>query len=103
MSKRRSYDKEFKLMAVELMTSGKTSIEVGQDLGIAPDLVRRWKLEYQKFNEGSFSGNGIPNMTPEEREIFKLKKELADSKLETEILKKAISIFSKKDGTNMHS
>jgi transposase len=45
MSKRRSYDKEFKLMAVELMTSGKTSIEVGQDLGIAPDFVLRWKLE----------------------------------------------------------
>lgn len=72
MSKRRSYDKGFKLMAVELMTSGKTSIEVGQDLGIAPDLFRRWKLEYQKFNEGSFLGNGIPNMTPEEREIFRV-------------------------------
>ena len=41
-------------------------------------------------------------MTPEEKEISKLKKELADSKLETEILKKAISIFSKKDGTNMY-
>jgi hypothetical protein len=42
-------------------------------------------------------------MTAEEREIFKLKKELADSKLETEILKKAISIFSKKGGTNKYS
>lgn len=102
MSKRK-YDKEFKLMAVELMSSGKTSIQVGQDLGIAPDLVRRWKREYQKYNEGSFSGKGTPNMTPTERELFKLKKELADSKLETEILKKAISIFSKKDGTNMYS
>jgi len=103
MNNRRSYDKEFKLMAVELMTSGKTSIEVGKDLCIAPDLIRRWKREYEKYNEGSFSGKGIPNMTPEEKEISKLKKELADSKLETEILKKAISIFSKKDGTNMYS
>ena len=103
MNKKRSYDKEFKLIAVELMISGKTSTEVGTELGIAPDLVRRWRREYKKFNEGSFSGKGVPNMTPEEKEIFKLKKELADSKLETEILKKAISIFSKKDGTNMYS
>lgn len=103
MSIRRSYDKEFKLMAVELMNSGKSSIEVGQDLGIAPDLVRRWKREYQQFNEGSFSGKGIPNMTVNEKEIYRLKKELSDSKLETEILKKAISIFSKKDGINTNS
>ena len=103
MKKRRSYDKEFKLMAVELMTSGKTSVEVGKDLGIEPDLVRRWKREYERYNEGSFSGKGIPNMTPEEKEISRLKKELSDSKLETEILKKAISIFSKKGGTNMYS
>ena len=95
MSKRRSYDKEFKLMAVELMTSGKTSIEVGQDLRIASDLVRRWKREYEKYNEGSFSGKGIPNMTPEEREIFKLKKELAKVTQERDLLKKAAAYFAK--------
>jgi len=103
MKERRSYDKEFKLMAVELQQSGKSSTEVGIDLGIAPDLVRRWVREYKQYNQGSFSGQGIPNMTPEEKEIFKLKKELADAKLETEILKKAIGIFSKKDGINTNS
>jgi len=39
-------------------------------------------------------------MTPEEREIARLKKELADARLDAEILKKAISIFSKKDRIN---
>jgi hypothetical protein len=29
MKERRKYDKEFKLMAVELMNSGKTSTEIG--------------------------------------------------------------------------
>jgi transposase len=100
MKERKNYEKEFKLMAVELMNSGKTSIEVGEELDIAPDLVRRWRREYLKFNSGSFSGNGVPNMTPEQKEIVKLKKELADAKLDAEILKKAISIFSKKDRTN---
>ena len=100
MKERRKYDKEFKLMAVEMMNSGRTSIEVGIELGISSDLVRRWRREYERFNEGSFSGNGVPKMTPEEKEIARLKKELADARLDAEILKKAISIFSNKDSIN---
>ncbi len=100
MKERKKYDKEFKLMAVEMMNSGKTSTEVGIELGIGSDLVRRWRREYERFNEGSFSGNGVPKMTPEEKEIARLKKELADARLDAEILKKAISIFSKKDRIN---
>lgn len=102
MKERRSYEKEFKLMAVELMNSGKSSVEVGEQLDVTPDLVRRWRREYGRYNEGSFSGQGVPNMTPEEREIARLRKELADAKLDTEILKKAISIFSKKDRININ-
>ena len=74
MSKRRYYDSDFKLMAVELMNSGKTSPEVGEELGIAPDLVRRWRREFEQYNTGSFSGQGVPNMTPEQKEISRLKK-----------------------------
>ncbi|WP_164675051.1 transposase [Anditalea andensis] len=39
---RRTFDEEFKKMAVELHMSGKTSTVVGEELGISPDLVRRW-------------------------------------------------------------
>lgn len=100
MQDRRVYTKEFKLMAVELMNSGKSSAAVGQELGIGPDLVRRWRREFNKFHEGSFSGKGIPNLTDEQKEIARLKKALADALLDTEILKKAVSIFSAKDRTN---
>jgi transposase len=37
-------------------------------------------------------------MTDEEREIAQLKKQLREAQLERDILKKAISIFSKGDG-----
>jgi len=37
-------------------------------------------------------------MTELEREVARLKKELRDAKMERDILKKAISIFSKSDG-----
>lgn len=100
MQERKVYSKEFKLMAVELMNTGKSSTDVGLELGIGADLVRRWRREYNKFHEGSFSGKGIPNLTEDQKEIARLKKALADALLDTEILKKAISIFSVKDRTN---
>ena len=37
-------------------------------------------------------------MTDLEREVARLKKELRDAKMERDILKKAVSIFSKSDG-----
>ena len=54
---RRSYDKEFKMMAVELCYAGKPTKEVAGELGIAPDLVNRWKREYKQYHEGSFPGD----------------------------------------------
>jgi transposase len=94
---RRSYDKAYKIMAVELFLSGKTSIEVGADLGIAPDLVRRWAREVKVSESNSFPGNGKQNLTDEQKQIFELKKALKDAEIERDILKKAVSIFSKGD------
>ena len=51
-------------------------------------------MEYQQL---IFPGNGKEALTEDPREIRRLKKELADAKLETQILKKAIRIFSKSD------
>ncbi len=39
-----------------------------------------------------------PKQTPEEAEIARLKKELRDAQMESDILKKTVSIFSKNDG-----
>jgi transposase len=94
---RRSYDKAFKMMAVELMQSGKTSVAVGEDLGIAPDLVRRWAREVNVNESNSFPGNGKQNLTDEQKQIVELKKALRDAETERDILKKAVSIFSKGD------
>ena len=58
---RRSFDKEFKLMAVNLCSTGKSTKEVGEESGISPELVRRWKREYKQAGAGSFSGHGNAN------------------------------------------
>ncbi|GIV35572.1 MAG: transposase [Chitinophagales bacterium] len=100
---RRHFDKAFKLMAVELCHTGKPPKEVADELGIRAELVRRWRREYEQYQEGSFSGQGVANMTAEQKEIARLKKALKDVQIERDILKKAVSIFSRSDGRYSNS
>lgn len=100
---RRQFDKEFKIMAVELCMSGKPTSEVAEELGLRTELVSRWKREYQQRKEGSFSGHGKPSLTAEQAEIAKLKKQLREAEIERDILKKAVSIFSRNDGKSFNS
>jgi transposase len=99
MSKRerRTFDETFKRMAVELYMSGKTSTTVGKELGIGSDVVRRWTREFKSDGERSFPGKGKQNLTDEQKEIIALKKALNEAQIERDILKKAVSIFSKGD------
>ncbi|MEQ6118364.1 transposase [Reichenbachiella sp. MALMAid0571] len=100
---RRHFDKEFKMMAVNLCLTGKSTKDIAMELGIRPELVRRWKREHESYREGSFSGHGNANLTNEQKEIAKLKKELRDAREERDILKKAVSIFSRNDGKYSNS
>ena len=89
-------------MALNLCHTGKSTKEVAEDLGIRAELVRRWKREHEQYQEGSFSGHGNANMTAEQKEIARLKRELKEAQIERDgaaprILKKAISIFSRND------
>lgn len=94
---RRTFDEAFKRMAVELHMSGKTSTVVGKELGIGSDVVRRWTREFKAEGERSFPGNGKQNLTEEQKEIIALKKALNEAQIERDILKKAVSIFSRGD------
>ena len=51
----------------------------------------------------SFPGRVNPKMTDEQKEIALLKKQLKDTEMERDILKKAIGIFSKSDSKNTGS
>lgn len=90
-------------MAVNLCLTGKPVKEVATELGIRDELLRRWRREFNQYGKGSFSGHGNANLTPEQKEISRLKKELRDAQLERDILKKAISIFSKGDNKYSNS
>lgn len=95
---RKYYDPEFKRMAVELSeSSSKTTSEVARELEVAPDLVCRWVRESKAENKACFSGQGNKNLSPEQRELYELKKRFREVELERDILKKAVSIFSASD------
>jgi len=99
MSKtRKQYDREFKVMAVELRRTRDNMADLAQELGVRPELLYRWRREFTASAETSFPGNGKTVRTPEQEEIHRLKKELQEVQTERDILKKAVGIFSK-DGS----
>lgn len=91
---RKSYDNEFKSMIAELLLSGIAVKEVSSDYGLEQSMIRRWKREY-KAKSGDFSKQR--ELTSEEIENKRLKKQLKEVTMERDILKKAVSIFSKSD------
>lgn len=95
---RKKYDKDFKQKAVELSYARGNAKEIAYELDLPPELLYRWRREYQQYKKNSFPGQGKPKMTDQEREIARLERELRDAKMERDILKKAISIFSTSDG-----
>lgn len=87
---RRIYSLEFKLKAVELSNERGSSTIVARELNISSDNIKRWKKEY---NQGKLTGKIVSVKSKEEQELILLRKELADVKMERDILKKAVSIF----------
>jgi transposase len=91
---RRRYDREFKEGAVRLVIeNGQTLAGTARDLGITENMLSRWKKEYLEDQEQAFPGKG--RMKPEDLELHRLKRRIADLEQEREILKKALAIFSK--------
>lgn len=100
---RKKYDKEFKLKVVEVsLVRGKVK-EVAEEYGISPQMLATWRSLYKNHKEIAFPGNGRKMQTEEEKELSRLRKELTDVRMERDILKKAISIFSSSDRKNMRS
>ena len=98
MKKRRKYDREYKQMVVELANAREDISALAAELDLRIDLIYRWRREALANLGASFPGQGNKTMTEEQKEIARLKKELRDAQIERDILKKAVSIFSKRDG-----
>jgi len=88
---RRKYDPDFKRNAVLLSEEdGRTVTDVAENLGISKDLLYRWRREYKSRATLAFPGHGKESLNEQERIIRELEKELHDTRMERDILKKAI-------------
>ncbi|NCC58820.1 MAG: hypothetical protein EOM17_14525 [Synergistales bacterium] len=91
----RNYDPEFKKEVLRLVAEGRPPIKVAEDLGIRPNLIAAWrKREKKEVGAVAFAQAGGKVLTPEE-ENKALRDELAVTRRERDILKKALPIFSK--------
>jgi len=92
----RHFTREFKLDAVQLITKkGMPVGKVARDLDIHPNLLHIWRREFLKEGDKAFTGKGC--IKPENAEIRKLRKELEKVREQRDILKKALTVFSKQD------
>ena len=89
----RNYDREFKTNAINLYKNGKKASAICKDLGIPDATFYYWIEQYEIEREDSFKGSGKPKASNEE--LMHLRKELENVRLERDILKKAVAIFSR--------
>ena len=90
---RRSFSREFKQEAVRMVTEGGHSLaQVARDLDVRPDMLRRWRRQFERDPEQAFPGVGQRKARDEE--MWLLRRKLDRVTTEREILKKALGIVS---------
>lgn len=93
VSKRRRFTREFKIETVRLLTGSDQSVPgVADDLDIHPNTLYKWIHQYGENPEEAFPGKG--RQTSEAEELSRLKRENQRLRMERDILKKAMAIFS---------
>ena len=102
---RKRYTLEEKLLIIrESLDSSDTVKDVAERYGIHEATISRWRKTYGSDISEDVKGQvkshleKRPDMDGQLRRIQELERELAEARLEREILKKAIRIFSKTDG-----
>ena len=97
MKKRAHFTREFKLEAVRLLEEGKKPpADLARELGVRRNQLYKWKEAIEEKGKDVFPGRGRrTGVKTQAAEIARLKRELAQAKEETEILKKAAAFFAK--------
>ena len=96
---RRQFTDEFKREAVALLaSSGRPLLQIASELGISPSILRNWRNGSGGRDAGS-ARRPVPAPAPHSApdaasEISRLRRENDRLRMERDILKKAVAIFS---------
>jgi transposase len=89
------YTKEFREEAIKLVTEERLSLpEAARRLSLAPSTLNYWVKAHKAGKLGEI-GKSFRPLTEIEMELVRTKKELAEVKMERDILKKAAAYFAK--------
>jgi len=89
------YTKEFRAEAVKLVVEGGLSVlEAGRRLSLAPSTLSHWVKAYKEGKLAEVGSKQRP-LSEIEMELAQLKRELAEARMERDILKKAAAYFAK--------
>ena len=89
---RRKFTEEFKLQMVQLYNNGKAPSEIVKEYDLTRSALMNWIQKYNKT--GSFKESD--NISEEEKELKKLKREIQQLRMENDILKQAVLIMERK-------
>ena len=91
VKKRRKFSKEFQADVLNMLKTGEKNVPtLSKELGIAEPVIYRWYRKSKREEQIETSELG-----DKDKEIMELRAKLADVTEERDILKKAVSIFSK--------
>lgn len=86
---RQFFTNEFKEEAVKLVADGKLSVaEAARRLSLSPQTLKNWVTKHRAGNLNAPVSMSVSEL---ESEVSRLRKELAEARLEKEILKKAMA------------
>jgi transposase len=90
---RQFFTNEFKEEAVKLVIDGKLTIaEAARRLSLCPQTLKNWVTKHRSGNLNVPDNRSVSEL---EAEVSKLRKELAEARLEKEIIKKAMAYLAK--------
>ena len=101
---RKRYTKAEKLEIVnESLDVGVHLKDLAQRYCLHQNTISKWRRELSIHKGAAFPGNGNAILNEEQRELKNLRKELKESQIANEILKKALGIISSPSKRNLLS
>jgi transposase-like protein len=86
--KRRVITRDFKLQVLREIAAGKSQAQAARDYQVTETAIYKWRLEYAKYKDKAFSGNGRPHT--DEARINELERMVGRLTMENDFLKKLL-------------
>lgn len=85
---RRQFSKEFKLEVIREIEAGKSLAHASREHQVHPNMLRKWRQQYQSYGSQAFAGNGY--RYTEEAKVAELERLIGQLTVENAFLKKLL-------------